>query len=217
MCRFFASARSCIMLLSFLAILTVATSAQATTTYLLTATAVTPAPAGEPWDSQGVIYGGTVGNWSMTYSPFLFNGVVVPGVWRADMDTFTGFSWTYPAAYLLSIGTGPTNTHWTPYAFAQHGEAIDPTPNASPLIVTPGGGTSWEFYQQVAFFPSAQTPYAWGFSSLLEVGTSTQDLWFPGSYWTYTFTPQVPLPPAALLLGTGLIALAGWGRKLRKG
>ena len=33
MCRFFASARSCIMLLSFLAILTVATSAQATTTY----------------------------------------------------------------------------------------------------------------------------------------------------------------------------------------
>jgi len=43
-----------------------------------------------------------------------------------------------------------------------------------------------------------------------------EELYWNGSCWTDDIAPPIPLPPTALLLGTGLVGLAGLGWKRRR-
>jgi hypothetical protein len=61
--------------------------------------------------------------------------------------------------------------------------------------------------------PNPGNASTWGFGYLDDPGWGTT--YWSVNDWTYTQTP-VPIPPSALLLGSGLLGLAGW-RKFRKG
>jgi len=81
----------------------------------------------------------------------------------------------------------------------------------------------WVSYNAIRNVPSYQdNPYQrlvdgdspgwWAFGPIQHPGYDE----YPTMYWTLYQTSPVPVPPAALLLGTGLVGLASW-RRLRRG
>jgi hypothetical protein len=86
------------------------------------------------------------------------------------------------------------------------------------------GSGRWDHFTKIGYLPSEWVyPFAGGFGAYgATFWTETGGWWgtdYVEVYWTFTTQPytadNVPLPPSVLLLGAGLIGLAGW-RRFRK-
>ncbi|MBW2491419.1 MAG: VPLPA-CTERM sorting domain-containing protein [Deltaproteobacteria bacterium] len=149
----------------------------------------------------------------------MFNAVILIIVIFVSTPTSFAAIWNMNADALTSSMS----------AFTVQFKDVDNNNTVSYLDVVWFSGVTWHsssgdvFFNQIIFCPdrtidvgltltnsSSGVQLYWGFSGSYPIYPGDTDV------WAYDATPQVPIPAAVWLLGSGLIGIVGVRRKFRK-
>ena len=185
---------------------------------------------GESWPMTLYTYADVMAGAPVRFSPDRYSSVA----WDRDVfrNLFSGFSWTGATSLVdaLRIGANlyPDTTTGLAAGLAFENQGVWAGMNPSLSFPSwPYGTGCWDGINIIADYsncPSSIRTYDWSNDMVVASGGPGRDEYliplagqnFTLASGTVTLGPVVPLPPAAWLLGSGLLGLVGVARKKHK-